>query len=186
MPPDTPPRRLGAELTFLLDRHPRAGWDSASIGELARFWLSRHAFFRQVDAAIRAGTAAALADAAEPEAFRPWFARHLNLFLGELEGHHAIEDYQYFPAFRAAEPRLAAGFDLLDADHHAIHEAIEAIARLANDVLKDPRRSRTAFNDELERFHARFTTLGGVLTRHLDDEEDLIIPLLIERGDNQF
>ena len=43
----------------------------------------------------------------------------LQTLLGNLHGHHQIEDHHYFPVFRQAEPRLAAGFGLLANDHVA-------------------------------------------------------------------
>ena len=44
-------RRSGwpEDLRVLLDRYPRERWDAhANLGEMARFWLSRHAMFREL------------------------------------------------------------------------------------------------------------------------------------------
>ena len=53
----------------------------------------------------------------------------LHGFLQHLDGHHSIESGHYFPQFRAIEPRIAAGIDLLDRDHDAVHETLEALFR---------------------------------------------------------
>ena len=117
-----------------------------------------------------------------PDAFARFFAPRLRFFLGQLEGHHAIEDEHYFPLFAKAESRLARGFDILDGDHHVIHDALERNADAANAFLRalqeDADRQRfaaDAYADENAR-------LVAMLRRHLADEEDLIIPLILERG----
>ena len=51
----------------------------------------------------------------------------LQSFLQHLDGHHRIESGQYFPTMRQIEPRIGAGIDLLDRDHDAIHETLEAL-----------------------------------------------------------
>ena len=45
------------------------------------------------------------------------------------------------------------------------------------------RRPTGAFRAALERYLDSQRTLGRSLLRHLDDEEDLVIPLLLERGE---
>ena len=62
--------------------------------------------------------------------------RGCSFFLGQLDGHHAIEDEHYFPLFAKAESRLARGFEILDGDHHVIHDALERNADAANAFLR--------------------------------------------------
>jgi hypothetical protein len=174
--------RLDGELLALARRHPRETWATrADLGDVARFWLQRHAMFRHLDEIIRQGVEGALADRTEAAAFRPWLARHLGFALGQLEEHHAVEDHHYFPAFRRAEPRLASGFELLDRDHGAIHAAIADLATRAGAVLNaEP----VAFRTVLGRLRDAHAGHARTLLRHLDDEEDLVIPLLLERGEH--
>ena len=175
---------LGEELRFLARRHPRASWAShARLGELARYWLERHAAFRELDQIIRTGSEAALAAPVDAAAFKPWLARHLQTFLWQLEGHHRVEDLHYFPVFRRVEPRLAAGFELLERDHDALHTGLERIVTMANRVLAHDGTDLAHFRAELDRFRDAQAALGRQLRRHLDDEEDLVVPLLIERGE---
>ncbi|ESR23181.1 hemerythrin domain-containing protein [Lutibaculum baratangense] len=181
------PRRLDEELLVLARRHPREGWPAnPGLGEVARFWLDRHDAFRKLDKVIRDGSDRAVIERLGAEAFKPWLARQLNLYLGELENHHAVEDHHYFPVFRRAEPGLARGFDILDNDHEALHHAIGEIVAIANRVLQQPASDPLAFHGEMERFRESYEGLGRTLVLHLDDEEDLIIPLLIERGETGF
>lgn len=178
------PRRLDDELLALARKHPREGWpDNPGLGQTARFWLDRHDAFRELDRVIREGSGQAVIEKVGADTFKPWLARTLSLYLGELEGHHNVEDHHYFPVFRRAEPGLAKGFDLLDRDHEALHRAIEEIVAVGNRVLRQPADDPLAFTGEMERFRDSYETLGRTLVLHLDDEEDLIIPLLIERGE---
>jgi hypothetical protein len=42
------------------------------------------------------------------------------------------------------------------------------------------------FRSDLARFHDAHLDLGRELVRHLDDEEDLVILLLLEHGEHAF
>ena len=175
--------RLGEELLVLARRHPRSGWEtSPALGELGRFWLQRHAMFRRLDVLIREATEAALDGSTDPARFRPWLARHLRFGLGQLEEHHLVEDHHYFPLFRAAEPRLVAGFELLERDHDQIHAAIAGLVEHAGPLLTGAAPDPAG----LARFHDAHLAHGRLLLRHLDDEEDLVIPLLLERGEDRL
>jgi hemerythrin-like domain-containing protein len=176
--------RLNDELLSLLRRHPRDTWrEHPRLGDLSRFWLARHAWFRRADAEIARKTSEAIERRIDPDEFAQWLVASMNRFLGELEGHHSIEDHHYFPVFRAMEPNLAEGFDLLDGDHDNLHAAIDEIAASANTYLRADRADPAAVADALARFGDVRERLGAGLLRHLDDEEDLIIPLILDRGE---
>jgi hemerythrin-like domain-containing protein len=105
--------------------------------------------------------------------------------LGELDRHHRVEDDYYFPTFAAAVPKLQKGFDILDNDHGVIHGAIyslgtasrELIAALSGEVSgRDGDAPRV-----VERLAGEIEGFDRTLLRHLEDEEDLIIPLILER-----
>ena len=172
------------ELRVLTQRHPRATWGShAHLGALARFWLQRHEGFRRLDEIFRSGIEEALEQRMEAAAFRPWLSRHLGWSLWQLEEHHQVEDHHYFPLFRRAEPRLAPGFELLERDHGALHTAIGGIIERANAVLANGAPGPDRFRADLARLRDAQVDLGRALVRHLHDEEDLVIPLLLERGE---
>ncbi|WP_348630710.1 hemerythrin domain-containing protein [Mesorhizobium sp. M8A.F.Ca.ET.208.01.1.1] len=104
-------------------------------------------------------------------------------FSRDLDGHHNVEDYQYFPAFAKAEPRLKRGFDILDADHHTIHEGLERNAEAANAFIRTLQESEDKQRFAADAYADENSRLIAMLTRHLADEEDLIIPLILDRGD---
>lgn len=173
---------LPEELRFLLGAYPRRIWgDHANFGPTTRFYLDRHAMFREALAVMRRLADEAL-DAPRPgEAFGRDFARVGQFFLRELSGHHQIEDVHYFPALTRLEPRLIRGFDILEADHHAIHARLDRFAAETNAALAGlrsgaPKRGLAALAGGL-------VGMERLLDRHLEDEEELVIPVMLDHGE---
>lgn len=175
---------LPAELRFLAEKYPRGDWGGhANIQGMAAFWLQRHDMFREVGAILTAGIADYREGRKSAPDFAQWFAPRLNFFLGNLDGHHKVEDQHYFPAFAQAEARLRRGFDILDADHHQIHDALAHNAETGNFFLRALRESEDRLRFAADAYADANQALVAMLSRHLDDEEDLIIPLILDRGD---
>lgn len=172
------------DLRMLIARYPREQWEGhANLGDMARFWLSRHAMFREL-AAMIGGIERQFRDGALPAAeFPRQFVPRLQFLLSQLDVHHQIEDFHYFPKFRAAEARLTRGFDVLEGDHHAIHADMARTADTANALLG----ALAGGGDTLRRCGDDYAGASGALLkgliRHLDDEEDLIVPLILDRGE---
>ncbi len=179
-------RRTGwpADLCVLLDRHPRETWlGYPNLGALCRFWLERHAMFRELAGALAQGAEALREGQVDAGAFQPWFAPRMRFFLQQLHHHHLIEDHDYFPVFMAAETRLVRGFEVLEADHGAIDAAIRELAGASDALLRalhQPAADLAGASAGLGGLLPRFQ---GKLERHLDDEEDLIMPLILERSE---
>jgi iron-sulfur cluster repair protein YtfE (RIC family) len=183
-------RRSGwpEDLRVLLARSPREQWQGhANLGEMARFWLSRHDMFRELATMIQAIEAQFRDGALSPAEFPRQFVPRLQFLLSQLGVHHQIEDLHYFPIFRAADKRLARGFDVLEGDHHAIHEDMAATADTANALLRALSANLAGDADALRRCGDAYAAASGALLkgliRHLDDEEDLIVPLILDRGE---
>lgn len=175
---------LPDDLRFLVERYPRGDWPGhANIGGMASFWLQRHDMFRAFGRHLTDGIADYREGRTTAPEFARWFAPRLNHFLGNLDGHHQVEDQHYFPVFARAERRLARGFEILDADHHLIHEALERNAETANAFLRALGESEDRQRFAADAYADANHDLVAMLARHLDDEEDLIIPLILDRGD---
>ncbi|MGB7660768.1 MAG: hemerythrin domain-containing protein [Pseudolabrys sp.] len=179
-------RRSGwpEDLRVLVARYPREQWDAhPNLGEMARFWLSRHAMFRELSTAIEQIAAPFRAGRIPPQEFARQFVPRLQFMIDQLNVHHQIEDLHYFPIFRAADERLARGFDVLEGDHHHIHADMARTAETANALL----RSLQGGGDTMVRCSDDYADASGVLlkglVRHLDDEEDLIVPLILDRSE---
>ncbi|MGD9920545.1 MAG: hemerythrin domain-containing protein [Pseudorhodoplanes sp.] len=176
--------RLPDDLTFLVARYPREIWDGHSnLGDMARFWLSRHAMFRELGAMLDEVATRFRDGGIDAHQFAGLFAPRLQFFLQQLHAHHHIEDDYYFPIFRRADARLVRGFDMLESDHEALAAAIENSVTTANDFLRAIHGPSGNIAPAATAHLQSGDVLLRSLTRHLDDEEDLIVPLILDRGE---
>lgn len=170
---------LPEEYQLILADYPRVGWpEHPDFNGLAAFWLDRHLAFRRMLDALGADLRARIDGELAADTYGERLSRLGSRFLGDLIGHHQVEDQAYFPELARLEPRISRGFEMLDADHHALHGLIDRFATGGNAVL-------TADQDATQReAAARFMTdLGEFdrqLTRHLADEEDLVLPVVLK------
>jgi hypothetical protein len=172
------------DLRVLVERYPREQWQGhTNLGEMARFWLSRHDMFRELAGMIQAIESQFRSGVLTPAEFPRQFVPRLQFLLSQLETHHQIEDFHYFPIFRAADERLARGFDVLEGDHHAIHADMAATAETANALLRALQGDADTLKACGDEYAAASGALLKGLIRHLDDEEDLIVPLILDRGE---
>ncbi len=173
------------DLRILVEKFPREQWQGhTNLGGMVRFWLSRHDMFRELSGTIAETTVNFRNGTLSAAEFPRQMVPRLQFLLQQLDVHHQIEDRHYFPIFRAAEERLARGFDVLEGDHHAIHADMAATADAANALL----RALADDKDDLTRHGDAYAQASGGLLkgliRHLDDEEDLIVPLILDRGED--
>jgi hemerythrin-like domain-containing protein len=176
---------LPDELCPLLHRHPRESWPPrAALGDWAQFWLERHDIFRQLSQALRQACRHLIDDEVDSTDFTHWILPRLDMYVGHLDLHHQIEEAHIFPAFVAIEPALDRGYAMLEADHRIIHPHLPDLhaagVALANTAASDPHACHTAtatLLDVLDR-------LAPQLARHLDDEEDLLLPVVLEHGES--
>jgi hemerythrin-like domain-containing protein len=178
--------RLGLpdDLRLLLLRYPREVWTGhPNLGEMASFWLSRHAMFRELGVMLDDASTRYRDGRIDAQNFAGFFAPRLQFFLQQLHAHHHIEDDHYFPIFRKADARLVHGFEMLEGDHDALAAGIENSVNAANDFLRVLSGPPDAVRPAAETYMQRGAVLLQGLTRHLDDEEDLIVPLILDRGE---
>ncbi|MGH1354462.1 MAG: hemerythrin domain-containing protein [Thalassovita sp.] len=171
---------LPEHLQVLRELYPRDMWTGhAHFNGLTAFWLERHGMFRQVMTRL-VGDTQAMLEARAPR-YGAEMPRLTGFLLDQLHGHHGIEDDHYFPMFRGLDARLQDGFDLLDADHHALHDHMERLATHSNAVLRGFQAGEVV-RDEVGSLLAVQEGFQRFLTRHLEDEEDLIVPIILEYG----
>jgi hemerythrin HHE cation binding domain-containing protein len=101
-----------------------------------------------------------------------YLGRHL---LGHAHVHHHVEDDHYFPRFKEAYPRLARPIDLLDGDHRALEENLAAVEGHLRTLGQE-----TADRDAIGRALDDARALDKLLNRHIADEEDIVIPVLLQ------
>jgi iron-sulfur cluster repair protein YtfE (RIC family) len=166
-------------LRVLVEKHPREGWEAhPNFNELTRFWLERHLMFRRLQGMLIETTAGGIERREDPRVLGGQLTRLASMFLNELHGHHSIEDMHYFPMLQALEPRLERGFALLDGDHHALDPLLHELAEGTNAAL----RALPDAGTELGRLHESFGRFQVFLDRHLVDEEEIVVPVILEHG----
>ncbi|MEJ8571932.1 hemerythrin domain-containing protein [Microbaculum marinum] len=173
-----------ADLRVLLERYPREVWEEhPNLGDLSRFWLGRHDMFRELNTGLLSAADQLKAGTVPAEAFRTWFVPRIQFFLRELHGHHMIEDHNYFPMLTATEPRLARGFEVLEGDHEMIHTGLLSLQEAGNGLLQALAGPKDRVQYAADGMSDALSGFLKSLHRHLGDEEDLIIPILLDRGE---
>ncbi len=176
---------LPQDLLFLAKSYPKPGWDDQlHFNSLVQTWLGMHRMFRVQARRIDSGIETVLSGVQDAAEMLPRFRSDVEQLLSHLDQHHQIEDHHYFPQFRLLEPRLARGFEIMEEDHHVIVEAIYTLAGQSRDFIASVEGTRTD-RSEIDRVtNALKQTITGFrrnMRRHLDDEEDLVVPLIIDR-----
>jgi len=167
---------LPPALQVLVAELPRLHWPQhPNFHGLASFWLDRHLDFRRVTGLLQDEARARLDGGLDPRAHAARVSRLGGHLIQSLHGHHQIEDHEYFPVMARMDPRVTAGFDLLEADHQALDGLLAAFVTAANAVISGGDGAEAAFETEVSR-------LRGLLIRHLEDEEDLVVPLILRTG----
>jgi hypothetical protein len=178
-------RRWPAERDVLLKRHPRERWASNASLDVA-FWLEVHRRFRHECAALEG-----LADDYRQQRLPVRelaivAAPRLSGLLTDLHGHHQVEDFHYFPVFRRLAPPLASGIEVLEHDHSELQQdavAARSALRELRAALADADANTGGATASLaaQQFVTAASRLCLRICRHLNDEEDLVVPLLLEQ-----
>ena len=174
--------KLPDALRVLLAEYPRTSWEEdPGFDGLIRFWLDRHLMFRRLISELRAGTEALLDRKLEDRRFVAITSRYGGMFVNGLHEHHTIEDTYYFPKLVTHDTRIEKGFAILDQDHHDLDTFLSDFVGRANEVI-----SVAAERDKLQsaagRFRDELDRLERLLDRHLVDEEELIVPVILRYG----
>lgn len=169
-------------LRVLVAEYPREGWAShANFQGTVAFWLDRHVMFRKISDHLREDAEALLDRAMEPRVYAGRMAKLAGILVEQLHMHHQVEDVHYFPVLQSQEPGIARGFDILDRDHGDLGGLLDRLVGTANGTLRtleDP----VGFRDKVGGFHQSISDFGGFLRRHLTDEEELVVPVILRHG----
>lgn len=172
--PRHPDSRLEADWLFLYDKLPPAKWFSAEYVYKTSGWLNIHADIRKRQHILTQISDAYQSGSIEWSEYRSQILPRINQYIMKLHHHHNIEDQSYFPMFIRMYPQLKSGFEILDRDHvhldKILHELQALNAKLAKTDVEDK-----ALGEQL---HKTLIDVSNLLSQHLTDEEDLVIPIL--------
>ena len=164
-------------MLYLREAFPRERWNGP-LPDTAAFWLQMHAGFRTQQVRMAEAAARWRSGALDPRDLHAALIPTLQAFLQHLDGHHRVESGHYFPQFRRIEPRIQMGLDLLDRDHDAIHAHLDALYHSAVAFHQAVAGQSADAPDHAHRLVDTLDLAAPGLVRHLDDEEDIVIPLL--------
>ncbi len=176
---------LPEALRVLLADFPREAWEQdPNFRGLVEFWLSKHMEFRRLLTAMN-GETESLLDGGSAQTFAGRISRYGSMFVNNLHGHHQIEDMHYFPRLSQMDERLEYGFELLDGDHKSLDGLLAGFVDSANNTLQKLD-NPIALRDAAGTFHTDLGRLDRLIQRHLDDEEDLIVPVILKFGEGSL
>lgn len=173
---------LPEHLRVLADKYPRGEWTGqTNFNELTRFWLDRHLMFREVLGRMQTETEGFLDKKMEWDNYGRQLSRLGGFFINQLMTHHQIEDQHYFPTLESRDVRLKGAFELLDKDHHALDAYLHGLADDTNGVLEKLQK-RDQAEAAAETYRKTLTRFETFLNRHLCDEEEIVVPVILEYG----
>ncbi|NNE81088.1 MAG: hemerythrin domain-containing protein [Silicimonas sp.] len=171
---------MPSDMQSLLAEYPRDSWEAhPGFKEKTRQWLRAHQMFRQLGALMREDIETYLNKDHDAETLAARLSRFGNMLVGNLHGHHGWEDHSYFPEISAADPRFDTGLGILEKDHETLNAVLDSFTRSANRTIKLAQLDERAMPDEAGVLHGHAETIEAFLNRHLEDEEDLAVPIIL-------
>ena len=172
--PRHPDSRLETDWLFLYDQLPPTDWFKADYVYKTSGWLNIHADIRQRQRILIEISGAYRMNNLEWSAYRTQTLPRINQYILKLHHHHNIEDQAYFPTFIRMYPQLKAGFEILDRDHVHLDTLLNELQALNGHLAKSDVEDKAL----TEQLHQTLVNVSVLLSQHLTDEEDLVIPIL--------
>lgn len=164
----------------LLRDYPRDTWEAhPGFREKTRHWLGAHRMFRHLGASVRKDTESYLNGDRDSTDYAGRLSYSGGALIGNLHGHHGWEDHSYFPELSAADPRFDAGLDILEKDHAALDVVLDSFTRTANRTIQLIQLDEKTAREEAGKLHGVARTIEAFLERHLSDEEELAVPIIL-------
>lgn len=175
---------LSDELHILLEDYPRDAWPGhPNFKDLTRQWMNAHDMFRHLSATVRHETELFLDDVRSEDEFARRLSHYGSKLVGYLHGHHAWEDYEFFPELSQADNRFDRGLEILEHDHVVLDDILNRFTNSANDIIQIAQSQTQAKRDKLKNLtgdlHYWSEGIEKLLDRHLADEEDLVVPIVL-------
>ncbi|WP_305984710.1 hemerythrin domain-containing protein [Roseibium sp. MMSF_3544] len=171
---------MPTNMRVLLNDYPRDSWEAhPGFKEKTRHWLGAHQMFRRLGELVRKESELYLDKSRDPDDFAGRLSYYGNALVANLHGHHTWEDKSYFPELSAADPRFDAGLEILEKDHHELDRVLDSFSETGNRAIKLIQLDEHQARDEAGRLHGLAETIEAFLDRHLADEEDLAVPIIL-------
>ena len=171
---------MPAEMQRLLNTYPRDTWPThPGFKEKTQQWLGAHQMFRKLSASVRLDTENYLEGNNDGADFSGRLSYRGGTLVGNLHGHHHWEDHSYFPELSAADARFDTGLIILQKDHEVLNQVLEQFVNTANRSIKLIQLDEKQGKDEVAKLQVTAETIETLLQRHLSDEEELAVPIIL-------
>ncbi|MGB0958963.1 MAG: hemerythrin domain-containing protein [Halocynthiibacter sp.] len=171
---------MPSEMQILLNSYPRDSWEThPGFKEKTRQWLGAHRLFRRLATSIRTDAETYLDHNIAADDFAKRLSYYGHALVSNLHGHHGWEDRTYFPELAAADARFDAGLDVLEKDHANLDLVLDSFTQTANRAIKLTQLDEAQAYDETGHLHGTMGTIEAFLKRHLSDEEELAVPIIL-------
>ncbi|MEM7319444.1 MAG: hemerythrin domain-containing protein [Pseudomonadota bacterium] len=171
---------LPTEMQTLLRDYPRDSWPGhPDFAASIQNWMGAHQMFRQLAGIIREDTELFVDNSLDREAYVTRLGRFGNLLVRNLHGHHSWEDHSFFPELSQADPRFDAGLDMLETDHQDLDTLLDGFTTHGNRAIQLHHLDPVQMHDSAHTVLELTGEIDRFLNRHLADEEDLAVPILL-------
>ena len=171
---------LPTEFQTLLHDYPREAWKThPNFADAIQHWLDVHLYFKRMGAILTKETQSFLDQKRTANEFGARLGHYGNEMVQHLHNHHHWEDHDYFPELSAADNRFDAGLDMLETDHTEMDKILDDFTQVGNRTLKLSELDPAKAYEEAGKLLVTTQAIQKFLTRHLADEEDLIVPILL-------
>ena len=165
---------------LLVEELPRESWaDHPHHTGLIRFWLSRHHGFRKKLHRLEQETQLHIEKMDDPAGFAHSMYQEAEYLVQGLKGHHQIEDHHFFPILKKLDARAREGFEILESDHVMVDRLLADFSLQTHTLLYDCGQ-REEFENHSVLLLQAIQKLKAYLHRHLDDEENIVVPVLLK------
>ena len=166
--------RLETDWLFLFNKLPPDQWFSADYAYKTSGWLKVHTNIRKRQRILTQISAGYQSGEYDWAAYRSQMLKRISMHILKLHQHHSVEDEGFFPEFIRMYPQLQAGFEILGRDHVRLDALLDKL-QVQNDTL-----ARSEVEDKMlaEQLNQTLVDATDLLSQHLTDEEDLVIPIL--------
>lgn len=174
---------LAPEFRQLLDVYPRDSWEAhPNFRQATENWLSAHDMFRRLSRIVRLDAEAWLDGRTTAQDYARRLSQRGNALVGNLHGHHGWEDHVYFPELSAADPRFDRGLAVLEQDHEVLDRVLHSFADKAIATLDRHTADRALDDSAVGQIHDTVSGIENLLARHLADEEELAVPIILHHN----
>ncbi len=168
------------EMRLLLRDYPRDSWEAhPGFKQATQNWLGAHQMFRRLGDITRTNTERFLSKSSAADEFAAELSYYGNIMVGNLHGHHHFEDHSYFPELSAADRRFDVGLEILEKDHQSLNAVLEQFIETSNRVIMLSKLDEKQAYEEAGGLHQVAIAIEAFLDRHLGDEEDLAVPIIL-------